>query len=144
MRIRIAGPVLLLVGAAAASGEQLPPAPKIEGPACAASDAAAFAQETRRFKTSQFNEVTYRRRSGHGSCQAYRGASVCHWSSPNLLQVTSKGRDWWFAPGPGERVVLVFAEGRPRCVIDRARTTEDWASEHLTPPCRASRIKECP
>ncbi len=135
---------LLVMASAAACGPQLPPPPRIEGPACAGADAAAFAGLGRPLKTAQFNDVTFRRRSGHVSCKAYDRATICHLSSPGLLHVNRGGQDWWFNPGSGERVVLVVAEGRPRCVIDGSQSVEDWAKAHMGATCGAARIKHCP
>lgn len=109
---------------AGCGGENLPPLPEIKGPACPVSSPAAFAQERGRLKTYTFNDLIITRRSGHGSCMAYDHASLCYLSAPKLLHVSHKGRDWWFEPGVGERVILAFSEGRPRCVIDRPQTTE--------------------
>lgn len=141
-RLSVLLPVLAL--SVAGCGDGLPPMPKVEGRACAASDAATFARQTRRLKSFGFNDITVRRRSGHGSCTAYSGGSLCHWSSPALLQVTSRGKDWWFAPGVGERVILTVVDGTPRCVIDQVQTTEEWARKHMSTICRSSRMRPCP
>ena len=135
--------ILALAVGAAACGENLPPPPEIVGAACASSDAAAFARTEGRIKAVQFNDITFRRRSGHVSCRAYAGTSVCHLSSPQILHVSRAGEDWWFAPGKGERVVLVTSEGGPRCVIDKVQTTEAWAKQHMGLTCQSARIKAC-
>ena len=143
MHSRRLSSLLAAASALAGCGEDLPPLPRIEGPPCPVSNVAAFLEEGGRMKSHTFNDLTYSRRSGHGSCRAHQGASVCHLSAPNLLRVSAKGRDWWFAPGRGERVVLVVGDGPPRCVLDRASSTEDWSREHLTPACRDTAIRRC-
>lgn len=126
-----------------ACGEDLPPPPVIAGAACATSDAAAFAKLEGRIKTVQFNDMTFRRLSGHVACRAYAGSSVCHLSAPRVLHVSRAGQDWWFAPGAGERVILATSEAGPRCVIDKVQTTEAWAREHMGLSCEAARIRDC-
>ena len=146
MRHRLAG----LAGAAGlaltlgACGPELPPLPQVEGPACAVVDAETFAREPGRLKAHSFNDFTFWRRSGHGSCKAYENAALCYLSAPKLLHVSHKGQDWWFEPGVGERVILTVSEGRARCLIDRVQTTGEWAGKHLQPTCESSRIKVCP
>jgi hypothetical protein len=129
---------------AAGCGEDLPPPPAITGAACATTDAATFAAMGGRIKTVQFNDITFRRRSGHVSCRAYAGSSVCHLSAPRILHVSRAGRDWWFAPGAGERVILATSRAGARCVIDKVQTTEAWAREHMGLSCEAARIRDCP
>ena len=98
----------------------------IKGPACPSLTRAQFeAQGFRAPKSLDYAGVTVARQFGHVTCSPLRygdgwGLShyvVCQFTSPNVLQVTTRKGVWYFAPGMGRPATISTPHDQARCVL---------------------------
>lgn len=104
----------------------------VQGPACAPVSRAAFlASRIETPEALDYDEVSYRRSSGHASCaqihdQGGRGfglVDVCQFSSPNGLVVRTGKTETYYIATIGQPLAISIDHGVQSCVLG----TTEWA-----------------
>lgn len=99
----------------------------ITGPPCPTEAKDVFLQPHKKGpKRVDYEDVTIFRRFGHISCapiyenggRGRRFYPVCQFTGPGELLVRDgKGREWTFAPGPGQPATISMESGQAHCVM---------------------------
>ena len=98
----------------------------IEGPPCPTVTAEAFqAQNLKPRHTSDYREIKFARAYGHLECrqikndggQGLGSHTVCQFTSPAVLHVTTSKGDFFFLPGVGRPATVAIEDGVARCVL---------------------------
>lgn len=98
----------------------------VEGRACPSLTRAEFERQgLKASKGLHYEGVEFWRQFGHVSCSPIRhdagagwGAyAVCQFTSPNVLRVTTRKGEWYFAPGLGQPATVSTPRGHARCVL---------------------------
>jgi hypothetical protein len=96
------------------------------GPPCPPMTKEAFkATGVALTRSFQYGEVRFARQFGHSSCNnvATKGGrglgtfEVCQFTSPAILQVTTRKSDTYYAPGAGQPAIVSMEGGQPRCIL---------------------------
>jgi hypothetical protein len=97
----------------------------IVGPPCPAINSEAFHLRSSKPHGFDYDGVVFVRGAGHVSCQDVGTAGgrglgtypVCQFTSPGVLHIKAKGREAYFAPGPGQPATISLADGAIRCAM---------------------------
>ena len=98
----------------------------IDGPPCPTLTAEAFQSQNLKPKRSfDYREVKLARAYGHVECrqikndagQGLGSHTVCQFTSPAVLQVTTSKGEFFFLPGVGQPATVAIEGGVARCVM---------------------------
>ncbi len=98
----------------------------IEGEPCPTLTAEAFAAQNLKPKRSfDYREVKLARAYGHVECRQIKNAggqglgshTVCQFTSPAVLQVTTAKGEFFFLPGIGRPATVAIEGGEAHCVL---------------------------
>jgi hypothetical protein len=98
----------------------------IQGPPCPSLTRDAFqAQNLKPRRSFDYREVKLARAYGHVECRQIKNGggqglgshTVCQFTSPAVLQVTTSKGDFFFLPGIGKPATVSIEQGVARCVL---------------------------
>jgi len=98
----------------------------IDGPPCPMLSRAEFlARHVHMQPGVDYDGAQFYRQTGHMECSpiAYGGGralsdyAVCQFTGPNVVRVTTRRGEWFFAPGVGRPATVSTADDQARCVL---------------------------